>query len=222
MKYLGLIFDMDGVIVDSEPLHVEAEQKTCADYNIPIAQLAWESFKGRPTRDIFNVILASSGSHEEHSVAELVNYKTNVYITLADKKLNLTPGALECLYGARVNFKKVGLATSSNKAIQELVFHKFNLYPYFDAVVTSDEVRNGKPNPEPYITTAAKLNLMPQQCIVVEDSTNGVIAAKEARAFTVGITTSFPREHLLASGADYVVDRFEELEDLITRLQSIK
>lgn len=215
MHYKALIFDMDGVLVDSESLHAEAEKQTCNEYQIAIPPATWESFKGKTAHDIFSFIVETYGDKTQHNVAELISYKTNLYLTLAGQKLRLLPGALECLYKARVDFQKLALTTSSKQAIQEMVFTRFNLYPYFDAIVTGDEIQNGKPHPEPYLKTAEKLGIHPSESIVIEDSDNGVLAAKNAGALTIGLATSFPRETLLKIGADYTADTFDELQDLL-------
>jgi beta-phosphoglucomutase-like phosphatase (HAD superfamily) len=83
-------------------------------------------------------------------------------------------------------------------------------------LITGKDVVNGKPHPEPYLKAAERLGLLPQVCMVIEDSDNGIKSAKAAGCLAVGITTSFAKERLMQAGADYVVDSFSELASLLS------
>jgi len=96
-----------------------------------------------------------------------------------------------------------------------MIFNKFNLSDYFDVIVTKEEIKNGKPHPEPFLKTASKIEILPENCLVIEDSDNGIIAAKKAGCLVIGITTSLSREKLQEVGADHVVDSFDELEKIL-------
>ncbi len=110
------------------------------------------------------------------------------------------------------------MTTSSNKAVQKKVFEMFDLQPYFDVVITGDEIQNSKPHPEPYLKTIGSLNFAAHTCVVIEDSVSGIIAAKEAGCQVVGITTSFSREKLLDAGANIIVDNFSSLYDRLNEI----
>ena len=106
----------------------------------------------------------------------------------------------------------IALTTSAPRELQELAFDQFDLAGYFGAVVTGDDVSQGKPHPEPYLKTAEKLGREPSHCVVVEDSMNGVRSAKAAGCPTVGLATSFSAEKLAAAGSDLAVETFSELQ----------
>lgn len=108
---------------------------------------------------------------------------------------------------------RLGLTTSAARSVQQLAFQTFELHHYFDAVVTGEDIVHGKPDPEPYRSTAAKLSLSPTACLVIEDAVNGVISGKAAGCFVVGITTSFTTEDLSRAGADLVFTSFRSLEN---------
>ena len=108
---------------------------------------------------------------------------------------------------------RLGLTTSAARSVQQLAFQRFELHHYFDAVVTGEDIVHGKPDPEPYRLTAAKLSLSPTACLVIEDAVSGVISGKAAGCFVVGITTSFTTEELSRAGADLVFTSFRSLEN---------
>jgi beta-phosphoglucomutase-like phosphatase (HAD superfamily) len=91
----------------------------------------------------------------------------------------------------------------------------FGLWPFFSAIVTSHDIVHGKPHPEPYLKTAEKLGVAPANALVIEDSVQGVRSGKAAGCRVAAITTSFPRERLLEVEADYVVDSYAELSELL-------
>lgn len=211
--FTGIIFDMDGVITDTEPLHVEAERQTCRDYGFDAPLAEWDGFKGRTADDIFAYLVAKygAGRADAPTPAEMIRHKTGIYLKLAQAGLPLVPGSVDFIKTARGHFSKVALATSSNGAVQRAVFDRYNLDPYFDAVTTGDELTRGKPDPQAYLKAAAKIGLPPAACLVVEDSDNGIRAAKSAGCTVAGITTSFPGELLAALGAAIVVDNYSDL-----------
>ncbi|NTW22912.1 HAD family phosphatase [Candidatus Falkowbacteria bacterium] len=206
----AIIFDMDGVIVDSESIHVEAEKAACQHFGIEIPFSEWDGFKGKTAIDIACHIL-NTYSKGGVSPQQFVECKTRLYLELAATGLQEIEGAIRFIKGAQSLFGLCALTTSSNRAIQELVFDRFDLERYFDEVLTGDEVANGKPHPEPYLKTALKLGVRPSHCIVIEDSDNGVTSAKSAGCRTIGITTSYPSPRLYNCGADLVVESFAEL-----------
>jgi HAD superfamily hydrolase (TIGR01509 family) len=210
----AIIFDMDGVIVDSEKLHTEAELSTCTEYQIKAPMEEWDKFRGRTGQDFFSHLIQNFCA-TKHDVMEVLEYNSRKYFEIAQTRLQLVPGALDFLKLLKEGLFNIGLATSGRKSHQEMVFHKFSLQDYFDAIITGDEIINGKPHPEPYVKIVKKLLHKPQECLVIEDAINGIVSAKAAGCLTAGITTSFDREKLLASGADMTFDQFGELNSMI-------
>lgn len=210
----AIIFDMDGVIVDSEPLHFELEQAACRDHGIQVPLSEWDGrWHGTKVSYFFKYIINTYGNGV-FSVSDLLVYKNKMYLEIAPKKLKPIPGALEYIKKVKEREKKLALTTSSEKELQEMVFGKFNLHPYFNVIVTGDEIEKGKPDPEPYLKTVEKLGIPASQCLVIEDAVNGILSAKAAGCVTVGITTSFPAKSLHEAGADYVINTFYELSDI--------
>ncbi|MDD5251146.1 MAG: HAD family phosphatase [Patescibacteria group bacterium] len=209
----AVLFDMDGVITDTEELHRQAEVAICRQNGLDVPLENWESFKGRTADDIFATILKGWGNGRALCIPDLISDKTKIYSGLASCGLPLVPGAMEFLAAVRQHFDKMALATSSNAAVQRLAFEQHGLQRFFDAVTTGDELSHGKPHPEAYLTAAAKLGVAPERCIVIEDSDNGVRAGVAAGCTVIGITTSFPAERLAQAGAHLIGSNYAELAE---------
>lgn len=212
----ALGFDMDGVIVDSEPVIVGVEQGVCQKHGLTVPSSEWRHFKGRTSEAIFGYIVgqyAAQTMNPEELVAEMVEDKRRLYIELAPKHLQAVPGALNFLEKARRKVKKLSLTTMSSTPIQEAVFRIFGLDGLFDVVVNGSQVRNSKPHPESYLRTFKLLGVVPE--FVIEDSDNGILSVVTAGGKAIGITTSFPPEVLTVAGASHVVDSYQQLEKLL-------
>lgn len=209
-KIKAIIFDMDGVIVDSEHIHKAAELEACRHFGIDAPIEEWEKFKGRTLKYIADYLIKKYASRKikPHQFAKK---KTDLYLEMAPKKIAEIPGAVDFIKKAKKKNFCLCLATSSLDVIRKLVFKKYNLHPYFSFVTTADEVAHGKPHPEPYLKTVAKSGFLPAECAVIEDSDNGIISAKSAGCHAIGITTSFGAEKLAEVGADLVVGGFDEI-----------
>ncbi len=208
-KIQGAIFDMDGVVIDSEPIHelsliVASEQLG--------RRMSWpetKQFKGSTELDSARLLMKITGTSERDP--QKIGRLRLAAFRAHYSAVKLVAGVLEFLELCREAGWPIALSTSAPREFQELAFDKFNLSGYFAAVVTGDDVSHGKPHPEPYLKTTAKLKREPSQCVVVEDSTNGIRSAKAAGCLTVGLSTSFSAEILAAAGCDLVVETFAEL-----------
>lgn len=209
-QFQALVLDMDGVIVDSEPLQVEAERLACAKYGITVPPSEWRHFKGKKNRAIFTYIIENFSDDKTLDPSTLSREKRVFYLEIVHR-VALFPEAAEFIRAERRRWDKFAVATSGGREIQENILTRFGLLTHFDVITTGDDVAGGKPDPEPYLLTAERLGVSAASCIVVEDSDNGIISAKAAGCRAYGITTSFPRERLLEVGADAVVNSFSEL-----------
>ena len=217
----AIIFDMDGVLTDSEPLHQKAELLVLKKYNIKVPLTEWKKFKGRTSLAIFTYILKNFAKRPLR-VQELISYEKNTYVKIASSSIKLFPGARLFIKRARKMFDKLALTTSGHRQSQKMVFDKFALHSFFDLVITVEDIVNGKPDPEPYLKTVKKLGISAARCLVVEDSVNGVISAKRAGCIVIGITHTFSRNKLKKAGADYIVRDFQEMSYLIKNLLKYK
>ncbi|MDP3734123.1 MAG: HAD family phosphatase, partial [Nanoarchaeota archaeon] len=110
----------------------------------------------------------------------------------------------------------LALTTSNNEYLTNIALNKFNLYDFFNLVITGDVVKNKKPHPEPYLVTAQKLGFSPVEVIVIENSPSGVTSAKAAAMKTIAVTHTYPHEEL--QHADYIVDSLQEVKELLQKL----
>lgn len=208
-RFHAIVFDLDGVIVDSEALHNEAVAAAAAARGATLPDALFDEFMGIPD-EVLLAHINTTYLQGRFSVAELLADKQAHYLQVADQ-VRAVPGAVEFIHTARPHFRAFGLATSSLRANQLLAFDAFDLHRYFDAVVTADDVTRTKPDPEPYVRAVAQLSLPPNACVVIEDSRNGVRAAKGAGCVVIGLTTTYAAAELTAAGADMICSSFEEI-----------
>ena len=167
-------------------------------------------FFGMKSDDGLRLILERYGNGEENPLV-LAQEKRDRYFELAREGLDLIPGVREFIISCRNRSLLTAVTTSGLGWYQRPFLERLGIDTLFDVIVTGDEVRHGKPHPEPYLLTASRLGCNPAECVVIEDADNGIRSAKAAGCIAIGITTSLPRETLLAAGADYVINGFGEL-----------
>lgn len=208
----ALLFDMDGVVIDSEPIHEEAQRLIFREYGLPVPESEFAGFKGMTERKVFERIVAEFGT-DRHDVEALVAAKEDTFRRLL-VDLRLIPGALDFIRRVVPHYR-LALTTSSARIHQRFAFDRFELESYFEVVVTAEDIEHPKPHPQPYLTTAARLGLSPHDCLVIEDSVHGVRSARRAGCRVAGMTTSFPAARLAEAGAHFTIDTYA---DLSTRL----
>lgn len=211
MQPWGLIFDVDGVIADTEALNARASALMFAElYGVTVEPADFYPFIG--TGDERYV----QGVAEKYGVAIDVESAVkrraeNFFKLLASEPLPAALGVLELVAEARASgYVKLAIATSGRKEKQFPVIEGTGLrLEWFDVVITGDEVTRKKPDPQIYQLAGERLGLPPERCVVVEDAPVGVQAAKAAGMLCLAVTTSAPREALRA--ADWVVDSLAEV-----------
>ena len=205
-----VIFDMDGVIVDTEPVHRYAYFKQFDELNIAVSEEMYISFTGFSTRNTFQKLKEIFVI--EQDVEDLIQRKRTIFNDAFDSKadLELLEGVENLIKDLHQNGIQLILASSASKVTIERVFSRFNLHDYFTHVVSGEDFPKSKPHPAIFLH-AASLSIAPKEnCIVIEDSTNGIKAAKAAGIFCVGYN-SIHSEAQNLSEADVVIDHFNEL-----------
>jgi len=205
-----VIFDMDGVIVDTEPVHSYAYFQHFAELNIDVSKDMFTTFMGNSTRNTFQKL--KDIFPIEHEVEDLIQRKRTIFNDAFDNKedLYLIEGVEKLIQDLHSNGMQLILASSAAKVTIERVFSRFNLHQYFTHIVSGEDFPNSKPDPAIF-EYAASLSIAPKEnCIIIEDSTNGVKAAKGAGIFCVGYN-SFNSKLQDLSLADVVVNHFDEL-----------
>jgi HAD superfamily hydrolase (TIGR01509 family) len=205
-----VIFDMDGVIVDTEPVHRYAYYKQFEELNIEVTEAMYTSFTGFSTRNTFQTL--KEQFQLEHEVEDLIQRKRSIFNDAFDTKedLELLEGVRALIEDLYQNGIQLIVASSASKVTIDRVFTRFGLHNFFTHIVSGEDFPKSKPHPAIF-EHAASLSVAPKEnCIVIEDSTNGVKAAKAAGIFCVGYNSEHSKDQNLAE-ADLVINHFKEL-----------
>ncbi len=216
------IFDMDGVIVNTEPLHHKAYHQMFKDVNIEVSKELYASFTGQSTFEIceklcekFNLRLCTD---------TLVGIKRDHFKILfeTDASLTLIDGVLDLITDYHRNGLKLVLGSSASMENINNIFERFDLDQYFIAKFSGADLKASKPHPEIFQKSAKATGFSTDECLVIEDSTNGILAAKSASIFCVGYNSlhSMDQDY---SKADLVVDDFQNIayEKIIKKFDKI-
>lgn len=212
----GVIFDMDGVLIDSHPVHRIAWRRFLASVgkNVPDEDLNF-ILEGRRREEILRYFL---GDLPEGTVAEYGQRKED-FFQENFKKVKLIPGVATFLADLQTAGVKTGIATSASSYRTLRTLQLLNLEDRFTAVITGDDVPAGKPDPAAYRLAAERMNLMADQLLVLEDAPSGVQAAKAAGMRCIGVSSNGRAQTLRQAGADQVIPDFVDLSvEKLTRL----
>ena len=209
----GVIFDMDGVLVDSEPFICEAAMRMFeGTYGQVVRREDFTPFVGAGEDRFIGGVAEKYGVTLSMPRDKFRTYE--IYLDIIRGKLDPLPGAVEFVRATRARGLKTAVATSADRVKMEGNLREIRLSPAdFDAVVTGDDVARKKPDPEIFLLAASRLALPPAQCLVVEDAPNGVRAAKAAGCRCLGLTSSFTEQTLREAGADSVARDLSAVPD---------
>lgn len=205
-----VIFDMDGVIVDTEPVHHFAFQQHFKTLNIAISPEMYASFTGNSTKNIFERLKLQFDLKDD--VQTLVETKRNFFNDAFDNKedLYLLDGVEDLIKDLYTNGMQLILASSSAIVTINRIFNRFGLHQYFTHIVSGEDFPKSKPHPAIFLHAAFLSQTPLENCIVIEDSTNGIQAAKAAGIFCIAYD-SFHSKLQHYSLADKVISDFKEL-----------
>jgi beta-phosphoglucomutase len=212
MPTTALIFDMDGVLIDSEPAHKLAKQRAFARFGVTLPESVYEQYKGRPDATFMNEVVASI-SQLTVDAEELLRLKHQEFEAVEHLAAPIS-GAPEFVNWAKTKFR-IALATSATRRNRTAALRLLGLTDAFDFIVDASGFSRPKPDPEVFQIALRGLRSDPHSCVIIEDSLAGVLAGKAAGCRVVAITTSFPEELLRSKGADHVVHNFQELRQLL-------
>jgi len=205
-KYRGFIFDLDGVLVDSSRIHYSGWRKVLNRFD---EDFDYETFRknyfGKRGTDTFEMIFGK-GKFSAEEVKRLSDEVDSNFVKVVGEVGVPVRGALEFVRSLKESGEKVALATSAPRQNVDAFLDAFSIRGIFDAEVCGDDVSEGKPDPEVFLTAASRLNLAPNNCLVFEDSLAGVTAAKAAGTTCVALLTTTSRDVL--KSADYFIEDF--------------
>ncbi len=205
-----VIFDMDGVIVDTEPVHRYAYFKHFEELGIDISDELFATFTGGSTKNVYQKIKDSFGL--DNDVQDLVLRKRSIFNDAFDTKpdLELISGVEKLIKDLHANGIELILASSASKSTIERVFNRFDLHQYFSHKVSGEDFPKSKPDPTIFIHAASLSKNPKDECIIIEDSTNGVKAACAAGIFCVGYNSLHSKLQNL-EGASFLVNDFNDI-----------
>ena len=206
-----VIFDMDGVIVDTEPVHHFAYYQHFNELNIEVSDALYRSFTGNSTRNIFQKLKAHYNLTDE--VEHLILRKRELFNEAFDLKedLYLIDGVEALIKDLHNNGMQLIVASSASKVTIDRVFTRFNLHQYFTHIVSGEDFPKSKPHPAIFQHAASLSKAPKENCIVIEDSANGIQAAVAAGIFCVGYDSFHSKDQDL-SKANVIVRHFNELD----------
>lgn len=212
----AVIFDMDGVIIDSEPLHLKVEEDIFKKLGISITYEEHNTFIGTTSHYMWDRI--KTDHNLTQALEELVELDRNTYLDFLNNTLDLEPikGVKELIIDLNKNNIKLAVASSSPLNIIDRVLNLFELRNYFDYIVTGDYVSKSKPEPDIFLYAAKKLDVDPKECLVIEDSHNGVLAAKKANMKCIGYKNLNSGDQDL-SKADLTINNFKNINGLFIK-----
>ncbi|PQA95910.1 ABC transporter ATP-binding protein [Chryseobacterium shigense] len=211
MPLKAVLFDMDGVIVDTEPLHRKAYFKTFDELEIAVSEELYTSFTGASTQRVAETLIQKYNlTNTYEGIAGIKRAHFKDYFD-NDEEFDLIPGVRELIKHYHENGIKLILASSATMVTINMVFEKFGLEQYFSGKISGAALKESKPHPEVFLLAAEMAEEPAENCMVIEDSTNGILAASRAEIFCAAYRSphSKNQDYTLA---DIVVSDYEELE----------
>jgi len=202
---LAIIFDFDGVVIDSMPLMTYSFIRYLKNYGIELKEEDMKKYYGWTGVNVIKDIFTMHGIKRN---AEIANEERKKIYVKNIEKVKVYPGFIEVIKKVKGKYK-TALVTSSSSEIVELIMNIHNLNQLFDVIVTKDDVKKSKPDLEPYLLAIKKLAVEPNKCMVVEDTPIGIKSAKAAGTYCIAVTSSCAKEEL--NEADLIVDSVDKI-----------
>ncbi|MCC2591599.1 HAD family hydrolase [Chryseobacterium sp. MFBS3-17] len=217
MPLKAVLFDMDGVIVDTEPLHRKAYFKMFEDFGIQVTEDLYSTFTGASTKRVCETLIGHFGLDATHEDLAGIKRRYFKHFFDTDEDFSLLPGVRELIENYHENGTKLVLASSAHMNTINWVFEKFDLDPYFMAKISGADLRESKPHPEIFVKAAELAGEQHEHCMVIEDSTNGIAAAHAAGIFCVAYQSAHSGKQQYDL-ANLLVNDFGDIEfDKISR-----
>jgi len=201
VKIKGILWDMDGVLVDTEELHFQSWERTLSAYNIPFTRELFKETFGMNNWGTVKRLIGHDPEQEQY--ATISDQKELLFQQLSKGQVQPLPGVIELLQFFKSRNLKQAIASSAPQENIDVVVDELNIRGFFDAIVSGSKL-TGKPSPDVFIASAKAIGVSVQNCLVIEDSIPGVEGAKRGGMFCLAVTNTNPAENL--KKADYIVN----------------
>lgn len=215
-NYDAVIYDMDGVLTDSEPLWKIAMEEVFAGVGCTLTRTDFQKTVGLRIDEVIHYWYGVA-PWEIVSPEEVERRIIQRMVELLEERATPLLGVIESLEFFKAQGKKIGLATSSYEILIKTILSVLKISDFFDVVHSAEHELYGKPHPAVYLRASEQLAVLPQKCLVVEDSLNGIISAKAARMTVICVPekSHFPEPKLILADS-----QFDNLADVVTHFQS--
>lgn len=211
----AILFDLDDLMVNSAPLHIEASRRVFKRIGVDITELPYDEvvgYFGKRVSEIIELIAGYFKLEDKIDINDLIKEREKIFLEIIQKDLEPMPGLFELIELLRpLDIRKV-VASSGTKIYIKEVLKKFELEDFFEEIVSGDMVEKGKPDPEVFLKAAEIIGIDPSKCLVLEDSTHGIEAAKKAGMFCVGVDNQLSPYKQDLSLADKAVDSLDKID----------
>lgn len=204
----AIIFDMDGVIVDTEKVHDKADNIVLKRFNAKLDEEDYIYGMGRGAKEVWTHL--KEKYNLPPSIEKLIAERRENYFEMLKKELKPIDGAIELVKAFKKRNTKIGLATSSSVKEIKIILNKLNIAKYFEITNSAENVANSKPAPDIFLKTAKDLNEKPKNCVVIEDTFNGVKAARRAGMKCIALKSNYTTEEDLKE-ANLIVNSLKEI-----------
>ncbi|MCX7709101.1 MAG: HAD family phosphatase [Clostridia bacterium] len=213
----AIIFDMDGLMIDSERIYIECEKSLALSFGRTIREeTIWKMMGKKP---IESLTIFKEDLELDLPAEELLALRDGMFEERLRKELQAMPGLFEIL-GEFYGKVKLAIATGNIRKFMDIVLDGLNIRHYFDVLQTSEKVVSGKPDPEIYLVAIKQLEVEPEECIVLEDSGNGALAGKRAGCYTIAVPSEYTCKNDF-SFADYIARDLHDAKAHITQCLEI-
>lgn len=210
----AIIFDMDGLLIDSEPIWEAAGTAVLNEFRHHLTPEQYASSTGLRTKEWLQQWFLHFGIDQQH-VAKAEQKIVDLVMHAVDKQAIALPGVHYMMNYAKAKGLKIGIATSSPQVLADLVIHKLKLAPFVHAISTAEHLEFGKPHPQVYLNCASLLGIAPGACVCFEDSFNGLIAAKAAKMKCVVVPAQTQLHQARWAAADLKISSLQNFNDLL-------
>lgn len=204
----AVIFDYDGVIANTVPLNIKARDMVLKYYGVRMTKKEVDRFIGT---SLFDKLRYVNKKYKANIDFEEFSKKYVVIKKRLFKSIKSRRGVKKIIDDLKTNEIKIGIATSNIHQMLNKDLKTMGLAGVFDSIVTSEDIKKNKPDPQIYLATAKKLKVKPKNCVVIEDAINGIISAKRAKMKVVAYLTPYQSKKIMKGKSDLAVSSFNSL-----------